>query len=216
VHLNSSGLGFCRLDDAMKGSNELRQRARSLGLSDDDVAVQQAMQHVRQEIARARDPGIEATKQEALRRARSREAAAGAIALLSQADVSAGKTVYVAGDFNTPLEEPCKTGSKIEEDFDPPAIGCNTSLTPASRGTRDGFDDTFAVLSSGMIGGLRFRVLTEGIGRTYARGNFVDSPIDNMLVAGSNATHRAVKLGQAISGAVFGSDHYPVLVTRAP
>ena len=217
VHFNSSGLGFCRLGDAMKGAGELRRKAEALGLTGEARDIQAAMDRVRQEIGRARDPGVEATKQEALRRWRSREAAAGAVAALAAADQSAGKTVFVAGDFNTPLNEACKTGKKLEEDFEP-MMGCATRLEPTSCGTRDGFDDTYAVLTSGVIEGMRFRVLTEGLGRTYVKGNFVNSPIDNVLVggAGSDRLFTAEKLMETGTNPAFGSDHTPVLVVRAP
>ena len=217
VHLNSSGLGFCRLDDAMKGAAELRRKAEALGLSAEAQNIQAAMDRVRQEIGRARDPGIHATKQEALRRVRTREAAAGAVAALAAVDQRAGKTVFVAGDFNTPLNEPCKTGKRLEEDFEP-MLGCATRLDPASCGTRDGFDDTYAVLTSGVVEGVRFKVLTEGLGRTYVKGNFVDSPIDNVLVAGpgADAPFTAAKIMEEGSNPAFGSDHTPVLVVRTP
>ena len=144
VHLNSSGLGFCRLEDAMKGASELRRKAVGLGLNGEAEAVQAAMDRVRKEMGRARNPGIEATKQEALRRARTREAAARAVAVLAAKDREAGKQVFVAGDFNTPLDEPCKTGKKLDEDFEP-MTGCATRIDPASCGSKDGFDDTYAV-----------------------------------------------------------------------
>jgi len=217
VHLNSSGLGFCRLDDAMRGAAELRRKAEALGLTGEAQNIQAAMDRVRQEIGRARDPGIEATRQEAIRRARTREAAAGAVAALAAVDQGAGKTVFVAGDFNTPLNEPCKTGKKLDEDFEP-MIGCATRLDPASCGTRDGFDDTYAVLTTGVIVAIRFKVLTKGLGRTYIKGNFVDSPIDNVLVAGAgaDATFTAAKIMETGGTPAFGSDHTPVLVVRAP
>jgi hypothetical protein len=116
LHLNSSRLGFCRLEDAMKGARELRDRAKALRLAEDAKAIARAMEQVRSAIGRACSPGIEATKQEALRRARSREAAAGAIALLAAADLKAGKSVFAAGDFNTPLQEACRTGKRLDED----------------------------------------------------------------------------------------------------
>ena len=165
----------------------------------------------------ARNPGIEATKQETLRRARSREAAAGAIALLATEDIRAGKSVFVAGDFNTPLQEVCKSGEKLNEDAEP-MMGCATKLEASMCKGKDGFDDTYAVLTKGLIGNARFRVLTEGIGRTYAKGDFVNSPIDNVLVSGpaSSSTFTAIKLKGGDNDPTFGSDHYPVVVRAAP
>jgi endonuclease/exonuclease/phosphatase family metal-dependent hydrolase len=217
VHLNSSGLGFCRLDDAIKGARDLRNKAEALGLDAEAKAIEKAISAVRSSIPTARNPGIEATKQEALRRARSREAAAGAIAMLAARDIAAGKSVFIAGDFNTPLQEVCKAGEKLEEDAEP-LIGCATKLGANACNERDGFDDTYAVLTNGLIDTVRFRVLTEGIGRTYAKGDFVDSPIDNVLAAGplSSRAFTAVKLKGPQNDLTFGSDHFPVLVRSAP
>ena len=217
VHLNSSGLGFCRVDDAIKGAKDLQQKAEALGLDADAKAIEKAIKSVRTGMRAARDPGIEATKQEALRRARSREAAAGAIALLARQDLDAGKSIFVAGDFNTPLQEVCKTGEKLSEDAEP-LMGCTTKLEASACRGKDGFDDTYAVLTKGLVADMRFRVLTEGIGRTYAKGDFVDSPIDNVLVVGplSSGSFSAMKIKGPENDSTFGSDHYPVVVRRAP
>jgi hypothetical protein len=217
VHLNSSGLGFCRVEDAIKGARDLQEKAEALGLDADAKAIEKAIKSVRSGMKSARNPGIEATKQETLRRARSREAAAGAIAVLAAEDISAGKSVFVAGDFNTPLQEACKSGEKLNEDAEP-LMGCATKLEASMCKGKDGFDDTYAALTNGLIGNVRFRVLTEGIGRTYAKGDFVDSPIDNVLVAGalSSSSFAAIKLKGAENDPTFGSDHYPVLVRSSP
>ena len=217
VHLNSSGLGFCRLQDAMKGAQELRTKALGLGLNSDADAIKRAMDNVRKEIKKAENPGVDATKDEALRRARSREAAAGAVAALAAKDVRAGKSVFVAGDFNTPLNQPCVTGKKLDEDFEP-MIGCRTKIEATACGNRDGYDDTFAVLTDGLIDGMRFRVLTEGLGRTYIDPRYADSPIDNVLVAGpaERQQYQSTKLiDPQDSKTAFGSDHYSVLVQPA-
>jgi hypothetical protein len=211
VHLNSSGLGFCRLDDQKTQAENLAKTAEALGLTTEAAAVRHAVDRVKAEIRHAEDPGIEATSNEAFRRAATREAAAAAIVRLAESDVANGKTVFVGGDFNTPLMEKCKTGSNLMEDFHP-VLGCRTS-TPDTCGAIDGFDDTFAIFTKGLAGGARFRILTEGIGRTFASPAFVNSPIDNVLVAGSNAEFTAHKLLDPTSSEQpFGSDHHPVVV----
>ena len=50
------------------------------------------------------------------------------------------------------------------------------------------------------------------------KGNFLDSPIDNVLVAGARpgASFTAEKIIEAGSNPAFGSDHTPVLVVQAP
>jgi hypothetical protein len=102
----------------------------------------------------------------------------------------------------------------VHDDFEP-TIGCRTRLTPAACAGKDGFDDTFAIMTSGMIGGVTLTLLTDGLGRTCAKTAFVDSPIDNVLVGGglSSQPFKARKLGGAETKP-YGSDHYPVLVEK--
>ncbi len=217
VHLNSSGLGFCRLDDFRKGVAELQAKAAALDLPDEVGRIEAAKSAILAKMPSARSPGIEETRQETLRRARSREAAAGAIAKLAAVDVAADKAVLVAGDFNTPFFEKCKTGHKIDEDF-APLVGCDTRQMPTTCGATDGFDDTFAILTDGIIDGVEFKVLTKDLGHTYVGGAFADSPIDNVLIAGkgSDRNFQVLKLGAEEQGGVYGSDHHPVLVQPSP
>ncbi|TSD82826.1 hypothetical protein FFK22_041060 [Mycobacterium sp. KBS0706] len=212
VHLNSSGLGFCRPSEGVQG---LIKAANALGLVAKAIAVENAEKAVRQAMPKARNPGIAATTDEALDRARSREASLGVVAERASADVAAGKSVFVAGDFNTPFVEKCKTGKKLGEDFRP-LVGCSTGLTPETCGTTDGFDDSYAILTEALIGTVKFKSLTSGLGRTYVSTNFADSPIDNVFVAGplASRTFTAVKLSEPLDdNTVFASDHHPVLVT---
>jgi len=214
VHLNSSGLGFCRTDGFKDGATELMSKAEAFGLQDEAARVKALRDALFAKMPLARNPGIEATKKDALDRARSREAAAGAIAKLAAADIKQGKTVLVAGDFNTPLVEKCKTGKKIGEDFEP-MVGCSTGQTPTNCGQIDGFDDTFSILTDGVIDGVAFKVLTSELGGTYVGEGFADSPIDNVLIAGpvDAAKFEALKLGsEGTDHLVYGSDHHPVLV----
>jgi hypothetical protein len=151
VHLNSSGLGFCRLDDQKSQAENLAKTAEALGLTTEAADVRHAVDRVKAEIGRAENPGIEATSAKAFRRAATREAAAAAIVRLAESDVANGKTVFVGGDFNTPLQEKCKTGRNLVEDFQP-VLGCKTFMTPDTCGTTDGFDDTIAVFTKGVSG----------------------------------------------------------------
>src|SRR5262249_27857245 len=61
VHLNSSGLGFCRLDDQKTQAENLAKTAEALGLTTEAAAIRNAVDRVKAEIRRAEDPGIEAT-----------------------------------------------------------------------------------------------------------------------------------------------------------
>jgi len=214
VHLNSSGIGFCRTSDLYTGARKLKQTAEGLGLTQHAKAVEAALEAIKKSMSTARKPGIEATKQEVQRRARSREAAAGVLVSLAAQDAKTN-TIYVAGDFNTPLDEPCKTGSDLKVDFEP-LVGCDTGITPDTCGAIDGFDDTYAILTKDLLNmKLRFSVTTKDLKRTYVKPRFVDSPIDNILIAGPQAAKvRSVfRIEEPVhKGTVFGSDHYPVLM----
>jgi hypothetical protein len=217
VHLVSSGLGICRLEGPggfAPEVHDLINEAKNLGLNQDANQLALVLEHMKTKVKVAENPGIEGTKQETLRRARQREAAAGAIAKLAANDITHGNTVLVAGDFNTPLFEQCKTGMKVDEDFEP-LVGCKTGQTPKTCGGTDGFDDTFSILTSGLIDGVSFKVLTKDIGHTFVSGAFSDSPIDNVLISNPLSTaFEAFKLGSVIDKTVYGSDHFPVLVRQ--
>jgi hypothetical protein len=72
VHLNSSGLSFCRLDDQKEQAENLAKTAQALGLETEAAAIRDAVARVEDEIARAENPGIAATAAEAFRRASTR------------------------------------------------------------------------------------------------------------------------------------------------
>jgi hypothetical protein len=78
--------------------------------------------------------------------------------------------------------------------------------------------DPYAILTSGIIGGVMMKVLTADIGRAYASTQFVDSPIDNVLTAGPQSEKKftASKIADGSERRPFGSDHYPVLVVEQP
>jgi hypothetical protein len=241
VHLQSNLLKICRTgtefcktgkDDPiqpgalnLKNSAELlKETAKKLDLLNEEESVKNAYDKIMESICSTdqtptpQNPGTKAVKEQTLERARAREAVAGAVKELAATDLGEKhlKTVFVGGDFNTPLFEDCKTGTKINEDFEP-LEGCNTVQTPnacrTDGRTLDGFDDTYSILKSGLFD-VSFKVLTEGLKRTYANEDFVDSPIDNVLISGQGSADKfeAIRLGTAENEKVYGSDHYPVLV----
>ncbi|WP_440658728.1 endonuclease/exonuclease/phosphatase family protein [Ensifer adhaerens] len=216
VHLASSGLATCRAFDTATSARDLEQLARSFGLDEDAAAVGRARDAVLAFHRAIPDTGIPATVNETLKRAKQREAGAGAVSALASADVAAAKSVYIAGDFNTPLNEPCKTGSKLGEDF-APQIGCKPGVTPNTCGPTDGYDDTFAILTGTLVGSAELMVLTKHLDRTYVKPAFVNSPIDNILVGGPAAkkAHQVSKIKEdPKDNKVFGSDHFSVLAIR--
>lgn len=216
VHLSSSGLSACRAWQTASDAYGLQKLAESFGLGDQAKAIQDAKDAVLEYAKAIPKEGVSATVDETLKRAKKREAAAAAISILARADVSEGKSVYVAGDFNTPVSEKCKTGTKLAEDATPQA-SCKIKITPDTCGAVDGYDDTIAIFSKGLAGGPEFSVLTKDLDRTYTKGGFVNSPIDNILAAGPGAQkpHTVGRIeGPKVNGKVFGSDHYSVLAVR--
>jgi hypothetical protein len=67
-------------------------------------------------------------------------------------DQNAGGHPHQGRHLSHPLNEPCKTGSDLAEDFQP-LLGCRTGITPATCGPTDGFDDTFAIFTKGLAEG---------------------------------------------------------------
>ena len=108
-----------------------------------------------------------------------------------------GWSYIVAGDFNVAPGDAAKVGYDLEAECT--AARCF------------GYDQTHALLSGGLVHGLVMRNFSEGLGATYAKGAFVDSPIDNVLGVGpifATNTRVLAERGQA-----FGSDHFSVRVT---
>jgi endonuclease/exonuclease/phosphatase family metal-dependent hydrolase len=157
----------------------------------------------------------------AIRGAEQREATAASVLAEVAKDVAAGRTVIVAVDMNTPLDEPCKTGSDLLDDASV-TVRCSDRITPATCGSQDGYDDTHALFISGIVSGMKMRRLTSvATGRTFASPEFLDQPIDHIYVAGPGAdrfgegkrigTAAEVQADNATRWLVFGSDHYPLL-----
>ena len=92
-----AGLVSVRLDDQKAQTENLAKTAEALGLTTEAAAVRNAVDRVKVEIRKAEDPGIEATSNEAFRRAATPEAAAAAVVRLAESDIAAGKTVFVGG-----------------------------------------------------------------------------------------------------------------------
>ena len=221
VHLKSSRIGLCFGGKDLASS--LRRSAKDLenvpsgrALAGD---IRAALQGFNAQTYSNEIEAASAVTEDALRSARLREATVAAVAVEVGKDVTAGRTAVVAGDFNTPLNEPCKTGEKLTED-NRPTIRCwDTISTPGCQ--MDGYDDTLALLTKGLVGGLQMRALTTAAtGRTFASTVFIDLPIDHIFVAGPRADRfdNVQRVGTAQPEgngglAVFGSDHYPIVTT---
>ncbi|MEM8627444.1 MAG: endonuclease/exonuclease/phosphatase family protein, partial [Pseudomonadota bacterium] len=156
--------------------------------------------------------------------ARLREGVIAAVAQYAARDVAADLTPVVLGDFNTSAEEPCKSGLDPARDA-APVMDCATKSVPRTCGDRDGYDDTHAFLTEGIVDGLRMVPLSRGIGRTQWSRNwraFPNVPIDHIYVP--RRSRRQFTLVDRIMGPqgaregskVYGSDHAPLVTEWTP
>ena len=213
VHLKSSGLEVCRAYQVVQDSYRLLRLAKSYGLKKTASDLERIQGEVRDFQKNLPPLGNSATANEARQSARQREVAAASVSRLAKSLLTNGGSVYVAGDFNTPLDEPCKTGTDLENDADF-EVGCKIRVT-ANTCKGDGFDDTIALLSGSIGGGPKFKILTNSTGRSYVATKFLDSPINNIFVSGADASKDFMTKrveGKIINKRkVFGSDHYPII-----
>ena len=147
VHLNSSGLGFCRVDDAIKGARDLEEKATALGLDADAKAIDKAIKSVRSAMKAAR--AIPALKRRGKKRcaARARARRPRARSPARGGGRQSRQERFVAGDFNTPLQE---SGRAARSSMKTPAMmGCATKLDAGACKGKDGFDDTYACSPGG-------------------------------------------------------------------
>lgn len=124
--------------------------------------------------------------------ARKREVGAAAIAKTVANIIAADsqETVIVGGDFNVGERDTAKIGHSLTDD------------------KNDGYDDTHALLTEGIVDGLQMRSLSKELDRSYAARDFGDTgPIDVLYVTGPKAAQfeTASRTDNA-----FGSDHYAV------
>ena len=109
-----------------------------------------------------------------------------------------GWSYLVAGDFNVAPGD----GDKV---------GVDMNHRCPKQGPCVQYDQTHAILSSGLVRGLAMRNLTVGLGRSYAKRKFVGSPIDNIYAAGPFFDEASKLIAERSSA--FGSDHYAIRVT---
>ena len=129
-----------------------------------------------------------------------REAVAAALAdkIVNDSRKRSGWSYLVAGDFNV-------APGDIQK------VGVDMSHRCPEQGRCFQYDQTHAILSSGLLRGLAMRNLTVGLGRSYANPKFIASPIDNIYTTGP-FFDRTCKLIAERSD-TFGSDHYAIRVT---
>lgn len=104
----------------------------------------------------------------------------------------------VAGDFNVAPGDIKK-------------VGVDINYRCPKQGRCLQYDQTHAILSSGLRRDIAMRNLTVGLGKSYAKGNFVASPIDNIYATGPffDGTSKLI----AERSDTFDSDHHAIRVT---
>jgi exonuclease III len=103
-------------------------------------------------------------------------------------------TCLVGGDFNVGHTDPVKNGHDLLRDGYHGSAG------------QDGYDETHALLSGGLVGGLKMKNLVlHTLEPTFP--SYPSTPIDNLYVDGKDANRFSPA---QISPETFGSDHRPV------
>lgn len=117
-----------------------------------------------------------------------------AMSVLEDSMLFPGYAYLVAGDFNVGHSDKEKNGKSLKKD-------CYKDC-----GRKDRYDETHALLRSGLVHGLKMNNLAKGIPDATYPG-FPGSPIDNIYVYGDLAERfePAKKASKA-----YGSDHLPV------
>ena len=102
-------------------------------------------------------------------------------------------SIIFGGDVNVGATDATKNGTSLTND------------------RTDGYDDTHAILSDGLIGGLRMRSLVQNIGPTFIGGNFGPTGAIDVLYVEGALKNRFADAQSTTQG--FGSDHLAVYAT---
>jgi endonuclease/exonuclease/phosphatase family metal-dependent hydrolase len=113
-------------------------------------------------------------------------------------------THVVAGDFGVGVHDLKRNGRLLE-------IDCATKH--CEPGETDGYDDTHAILSDGLVAGYRMRNLGERSRQRSYVTSAIDTPHDTIYVQGRDR-ERFIDL--VVLPTSYGSDHYPVITTLTP
>lgn len=177
----------------------------------------------------------DALVEDARQNARKREhLAAMLIKTIKENDNPDKHLVIAAGDLNAPWYEKCVTGKDITEDTTPKKLNCDTprffekdkkdEYVKPQCDSRDGFDDTHAILMGAFDSTVALIPLTDELNRrTYTSERFVNSPIDHFYVWGKNTdkvtkafisskTLSFLEKKQGKKTKIWGSDHLPLSI----
>jgi endonuclease/exonuclease/phosphatase family metal-dependent hydrolase len=193
VHLKSNS------NDACFASGDAIAALKKLGLP----AVP-ALQDV---IDSGSDVKAKADKDNAFKR----ERVIAATKVVADQAVAEGRTVLIAGDWNTSFE-PGKFGNTFD-DCQLSKFSCEKAPFPATACAGDGYDDTFAILTVPLAGMQKWTMLTRNLGRTFSDTAFADKAIDHMSVPEAQA---AAFVEPTVGPNTFGSDHFPIITTWTP
>lgn len=158
------------------------------------------------ELTNAQANGFDKATKDHLLNAVKRERVIAALKQLADGAVAEGKTVFVAGDFNTSFE-PGKVGQEFA-DCTLENFTCDKGPFPADKCDGDGYDDTLAIMDKPLLGTTKWTFLTRNLGRTYDDDDFADLAIDHVAVPASQASWFVTSTKGAVT---YGSDHFPVL-----
>lgn len=197
VHLKSNRSGQCiNLSDAVKS-------LEALALPVPDAARSMLTK------------GFDAATAEHRLNAIKRERIIGATAIVAEEALKDGRTVVIAGDFNTAFELG-KAGSTFA-DCTLKNFSCAPEpFPPEACSDGDGFDDTLAILERALVGLTHWAILSKDLQRTFKEKrdeHFADRAIDHIAVP------QAVRANFSLAERgpkTFGSDHYPISTIFTP
>jgi endonuclease/exonuclease/phosphatase family metal-dependent hydrolase len=148
--------------------------------------------------------------------ARQRERVIAAVEKLAEQALAEGRVPVIAGDFNTGFE-PGKAGNSFA-DCTLQNFSCESGPFPAlACRDGDGYDDTLAILENGLVGNVRWAVLSKDLPRTYQgdeKPQYADRAIDHIAVPLTLLSRFTLAERPGTDkGDRFGSDHYPITTT---
>jgi exonuclease III len=152
------------------------------------------------------DNGFRKATDQHLKNAQRRERMMAAVLVEANKAVAEGRTVIIAGDFNTAFE-PGKAG-KLNDDCTLQDFSCAKAPFPKRACRGDGFDDTLAMSEEPLIGTQKWKFLTRNLTRTYNDQKFSDLAIDHIVVPANQSSMFAPATK---SDDTFGSDHFAVI-----